>query len=65
MCCRQAALKPVPVAAGDFRRASDFFDDNIGQTFNLDLRDLSRDRWSLIPTIGDLLAEVRTRRLGT
>ena len=60
-----AALKPVPVAAGDFRRASDFFDDSIGQTFNLDLRDLSRDRWSLIPTIGDLLAEVRTRRLGT
>ena len=60
-----ATLKPVPVAAGDFRRASDFFDDTIGQTFNLDLRDLSRERWSLIPPIGDLLAEVRTRRLGT
>ena len=60
-----AVLKPVPVAAGDFRRASDFFDASIGQTFNLDLRDLSRDRWSLIPTIGDLLTEVRTRRFGT
>ena len=60
-----AALKPVPVSQGDFRRASDLFDDYIGQTFNLDLRDLSRDRWSLIPTIGDLLAEVRTRRLGS
>jgi hypothetical protein len=60
-----AALKPVPVSQGDFRRASDLFDDYIGQTFNLDLRDLSRERWSLIPTIGDLLAEVRTRRLGS
>ena len=58
-----AALKPV--VAGDFRRATELFDDYIGQTFNLDLRDLSRDRWSLIPTIGDLLAEVRTRRLGS
>ncbi len=60
-----AALKPVPVVSGDFRRASEVFDDYIGQTFNLDLRDMSRDRWSLIPTIGDLIAEVRTRRLGS
>jgi hypothetical protein len=60
-----AALVPVPVVQGDFRRATALFDDYIGQTFNLDLRDLSRDRWSLIPTIGDLLAEVRTRRLGS
>jgi Peptidase family M1 domain len=60
-----AALKPVPVVAGDLRRASELFDGYIGQTFNLDLRDLSRDRWSLIPTIGDLIAEVRTRRLGS
>jgi hypothetical protein len=60
-----AALKPVPVAQGDLRRATDLFDDYIGQTFSLDLRDLSRDRWSLLPAIGDLLAEVRTRRLGS
>ena len=26
---------------------------------------MSRERWSLIPTIGDLIAEVRTRRLGS
>ncbi len=60
-----AALKPVPVVPGDLRRASELFDGYIGQTFNLDLRDLSRERWSLIPTIGDLIAEVRTRRLGS
>jgi hypothetical protein len=41
------------------------FDEYIGQTFNIDLRDLSRERWSLIPTPGDLIAEVRTRRLGS
>jgi hypothetical protein len=60
-----AALKLVPVVQGDLRRATELFDDYIGQTFSLDLRDLSRDRWSLIPSIGDLLAEVRTRRLGS
>ena len=60
-----AALKPVPVVQGDLRRATELFDAYVGQTFGLDLRDLSRDRWSLIPTIGDLLAEVRTRKLGS
>jgi hypothetical protein len=60
-----ASLKPVAVDSGDLRRANELFDDYIGQTFNLDLRDLSRERWSLIPTIGDLVAEIRTRRLGS
>ena len=58
-------LVPRAVAGGDLRRASGIFDDYIGQTLNLDLRDLSRDRWSLIPSTGDLIAEVRTRRLGS
>jgi hypothetical protein len=60
-----ASLTPRIVAAGDLRRATDVFDEYIGQTFNIDLRDLSRERWSLIPTPGDLIAEVRTRRLGS
>jgi Peptidase family M1 domain len=60
-----ASLTPRTVSAGDARRASDVFDEYIGQTFNIDLRDLSRERWSLIPTTGDLIAEVRTRRLGS
>ena len=59
------SLTSRTVSAGDMRRASEVFDEYIGQTFNLDLRDLSRDRWSLIPTPGDLIAEVRTRRLGS
>ena len=33
--------------------------------FSLDLRDLSRDNWSLLPQVGDFLAEVHTRRFDT
>jgi hypothetical protein len=59
------SLSPRTVSAGNLRRATDVFEEYIGQTFNIDLRDLSRERWSLIPTFGDLIAEVRTRRLGS
>lgn len=55
---------PRAVSQGDLRRGTDIFNDYIGQTLNLDLTDLSRERWSLVPTPGDLIAEVRTRRLG-
>jgi hypothetical protein len=59
-----AALTPRAVAQAELRRATEVFDDHVGQTLQLDLTDLSRDRWSLVPTPGDLIAEVRTRRLG-
>jgi hypothetical protein len=61
----ETALIPRAVAAADFRRAEDVFDAHVGQTLNLDLTDLSRERWSLIPTPGDLIVEMRTRRLGS
>ena len=32
------------------------------KSFNLDLSDLSRDIWSLLPQPGDFVAEVKTRR---
>ena len=54
-----------PVAAGDLRRGQDVFDEFIGRTLQLDLTDLSRDRWSLVPSAGDLIVEVRTRRFGS
>jgi hypothetical protein len=44
------------------RRAQQVFDDEIGNSFSLDLSDLSRDTWSLLPQPGDFVAEVRTRR---
>ncbi|HEY7499187.1 MAG TPA: M1 family aminopeptidase [Vicinamibacterales bacterium] len=53
------------VAAVDLRRASEVFDEYLGRTLQLDLTDLSRDRWSLVPSAGDLIAEVRTKRFGS
>ena len=60
----EGALTPRAVAAGDARRAAGYFDDYIGRTLNVDLNDLSRERWSLMPQQGDLIAEIRTRRFG-
>ena len=59
------ALTPrtAPVES-DARRAAGYFDEYIGRTLNVDLNDLSRDRWSLLPQQGDLIAEVRTRKFG-
>jgi hypothetical protein len=47
------------------RRAQDIFDEEVDKSFSLDLRDLSRDNWSLLPQTGDFLAEIRTRRFNT
>jgi hypothetical protein len=52
------------VVATDLRRGQEVFDEFIGRTLQLDLTDLSRDRWSLVPSAGDLIVEVRTRRFG-
>ncbi len=57
----------TPAGAVDpraFRRAQEVFDDDIGNSFSLDLSDLSRETWSLLPQPGDFVAEVRTRRYG-
>ncbi len=53
------------VSAADLRRASEVFDEYLGRTLQLDLTDLSRERWSLVPSAGDLIAEVRTKRFGS
>lgn len=48
-----------------FRRAQTIFDEEVSKSFSLDLSDLSRENWSLLPQVGDFLAEVRTRRFDT
>ena len=53
------------VVQADLRRATEVFDEYLSRTLQIDLTDLSRDRWSLIPSSGDLIAEVRTRRFGS
>jgi hypothetical protein len=60
-----AALQSREVDPQDVRKATDVFDDYIGRTLQLDLSDLSRDRWSLAPSGDDIIAEVRTRKFGT
>jgi hypothetical protein len=60
-----ASLKPRPVDLSDLRAATAVFNDQVGRTLQVDLSDLSRDRWSLIPAFGDVIAEMRTRRFGT
>ena len=46
------------------RRALAYFDQIAGKTYSLDLQDLSRERWSLVPAQGDMVAEIRTRKHG-
>jgi len=58
------ALTPRVAVAADARRAASYFEEYIGKTLNVDLSDLSRERWSLLPQQGDLIAEIRTRRFG-
>ena len=60
------ALTEEPVSASALRRAQTIFDEEIGKSFGIELGDLSRERWSLVPPIGDFLAEIRTKgRFGT
>jgi hypothetical protein len=56
-------LKPLgAVDQRVFRRAQQVFEEELRNSFSLDLSDLSRDTWSLLPQLGDFVAEVRTRR---
>jgi hypothetical protein len=59
------ALVPRAVSSGDLRRAEEIFEDYIGKTLQIDLSDLSRERWSITPQANDLIAEIRTDKLGS
>jgi hypothetical protein len=56
----------TPRASGprDYARAVETFEQFASKTYALDLQDLSRDRWSLVPAYGDIVAEVRTKKFG-
>ena len=59
-------LTEEPVSASNLRRAQAIFEEEIGKSFGIELADLSRERWSLVPPVGDFLAEIRTKgRFGT
>ncbi|MBA3295746.1 MAG: hypothetical protein H0U19_02330 [Acidobacteria bacterium] len=47
------------------RRARAVFDEYVGKTLQIDLTDLSSDRWWITPQPGDMIAEIRTKDLGS
>jgi hypothetical protein len=49
----------------DLGRAQDVFEEYVGRTLQINLMDLSPDRWSIMPQPGDLIAEIRTSRFDT
>jgi Peptidase family M1 domain len=49
----------------DFRRAEEVFREELPKSYAVDLSDLSRELWSLLPAGGDLVAEIRTQRYAT
>ena len=46
----------------DLRRAEAVFQENLPRSFGIDLADLSRERWSVIPKFGDLVSEMNADR---
>jgi hypothetical protein len=59
------SLRLQAVVPGDLRAATTVFNDHIGRTLQVDLSDISRDRWSLLPSPGDFIGELHTRKFGT
>ena len=57
-----SALQAVPVDPHGLKRAQELFHTQTQNSFVIDLGDLSRDMWTLLPGQGDFLAEIRTRR---
>jgi hypothetical protein len=60
-----AGLRGMPADPRQARRAQDVFAAEAPKSFNIDLRDLSRETWYILPQSGDFLAEVRTNKFGT
>jgi hypothetical protein len=55
-------LEPIALDSRQYRRGLGVFEEGVPKSFNLDLSDLSREVWSLLPSPGDFVAEVNTRR---
>ena len=61
----EGTLVERPASDGDRRRAQEVFEEYVGKTLQIELRDLSSERWWITPQFGDLIAEIRTKRLGS
>ena len=60
----ETALAKRAVDSGDFKRAAQIFETYVPRSFQIDLSDLSTERWSLVPSTNDFVAEIVTRRFG-
>lgn len=58
-------LEPRAVDPRALARAEALLREDGPKSFGVDLADLSRDSWSIVPAQGDFLAEIHTRRYGT
>ncbi len=58
-------LKPRPVDPRESQARRTGLSRGVAKSFVVDLADLTRDTWSLLPGPDDFLAEVRTRRFDT
>ncbi len=59
-----SSLRPRAATGSGLRAATSAFNDLVGRSLQVDLTDLSEDLWSLTPTHGDVIAELRTRKFG-
>jgi len=59
------ALTPREISPAPLRRAEDVFEQNISKTLQIDLGDLSRERWSITPQPNDFIAEISTDKHGS
>ena len=60
-----AQLTPMTVAARDLERAREVLAEQAPKSFGLELADLSRVAWSLLPSGGEFIADVAAPRYGT
>jgi hypothetical protein len=60
-----SGLLAVPVDPRALKRAQEVFREESQKSFVIDLGDLSREPWTLLPGQGDFLAELRTRKFDT
>ncbi|MEQ1728721.1 MAG: M1 family aminopeptidase, partial [Vicinamibacterales bacterium] len=61
----ESMLVERPVDPRDLKRAQQIFREESPKSFAVDLADLTREAWTLLPGPRDFLAEVRTRRFAT
>ena len=64
-CWTSTRFVPRAVDARELRRADEVFREDVLKSYAVDMADMSRDLWSIMPAAGDFLAEIHTPRYDT